>query len=260
MELEILLSCMNQEDMSIVKKSWITGNVLIINQCDKEQETSEKTLQGTARMISTRERGLSRSRNMALRHAKGDICLLCDDDEMFLPGYEDTILKAFEKYPKAAVIAFNLTNRKPRLKQQPQRIHYLTSLRLSSCYLAFRREAILKADLQFDERMGAGSGNGSGEENKFLLECLKKGLQIYYVPETIAELEDNGSTWFFGFDEMFFYQRGAATRHMMGFLPAAAYGFYYIVAKFPQYRRTISPMKAGKNLLRGMLENPIGNS
>lgn len=260
MELEILLSCMNQEDMSIVKKSRITGNVLIINQCDKEQETSEKTLQGTARMISTRERGLSRSRNMALRHAKGDICLLCDDDETFLPGYEDTILKAFEKYPKAAVIAFNLTNRKPRLKQQPQKINYLKSLKLASYHLAFHRKRILQTGILFDEQMGAGTGNGCGEENKFLLDCLKKKIQIWYEPVAIAELENKESTWFFGFDEIFFYQRGAATRHMMGFLPAAAYGFYYIVAKFPQYRRTISPVKAGKNLLRGMLEDPIGNS
>ena len=65
MELEILLSCMHQEDMSIIEKSRITGDVLIINQTDEEKEVSGKTKHGTARMICTRERGLSRSRNMA---------------------------------------------------------------------------------------------------------------------------------------------------------------------------------------------------
>ena len=258
MELEILLSCMHQEDTSIIEKSRITGNVLIINQTDEEKEVSGKTEHGTARMICTRERGLSRSRNMALRHAKGDICLLCDDDEVFLPGYEKTILKAFERYPEADVIAFNLTNRKPRLRQKPQRIRYLSSLRLSSCYLAFRRKTIQNNNLLFDERMGAGSGNGSGEENKFLLDCLKRRLLIYYVPANIAALEDNGSTWFFGFDEAFFYQRGASTRYMMGFWPAAVYGLYYILAKYPSYRSTISPWKAGSALFRGMKDDPLG--
>lgn len=258
MELEILLSCMYQEDMSIIEKSRITGDVLIINQTDEEKEVSGKTEHGTARMICTRERGLSRSRNMALRHAKGDICLLCDDDEVFLPGYEKTILQAFERYPEADVIAFNLTNRKPRLRQTPQKIGYLRSLRLASYHLAFRRDRILQSGLRFDERMGAGTGNGGGEENKFLLDCLREKLRIRYEPEAIAEMREGSSTWFFGFDEAFFYQRGASTRYMMGFWPAAVYGLYYILAKYPRYRSTISPGKAGSALFRGMKDDPLG--
>ena len=33
MNLEVLISCMNQNDVSIVEKSRLTGDVLIVNQC-----------------------------------------------------------------------------------------------------------------------------------------------------------------------------------------------------------------------------------
>ena len=44
MQLEILLSCMNQVDISLIKKSGIVGNVLMINQCDKKIPKIKQTV------------------------------------------------------------------------------------------------------------------------------------------------------------------------------------------------------------------------
>lgn len=248
---------MYQEDMHIIDKSHITGDVLVINQANRNKAEVRTSEERTARMYSTTERGLSNSRNMALKYANGDICVLCDDDEIFESDYQKTISEAFRELQHADVIAFNLTNHKPRLKQKTQRIRQLKSLKLASYHLAFYRDSIINAGIQFDPLMGSGSNNGCGEENKFLLDCLKKKLHIYYVPKSIATLESKQSKWFFGFDETFFYQRGAATRYMLGFFLAVIYGIYYILAKYSLYQDSLSPLQASKNLFRGLLDNPI---
>lgn len=257
MKLEILLSCMHQKDLSLVQKSHISGDVLLINQTDEETFFETEKDGQHIRMISTKERGLSRSRNMAIRNAQASICLLSDDDEQFVEAYEKIITEHFDKLPDADIIAFELGNKETRLKPEICQVGRLESLRLCSCQLAFRRESILAKNLAFDPYMGSGSGNGCGEENKFLLDCLKAGLKIYYVPAQIAVLDTQGSEWFFGFDEKFFYQRGATTRYMLGLVPAIAYGLYYIFTKRDKYRETISMKTAAKALAKGIWDNTI---
>ena len=66
-------------------------------------------------MISTTERGLSNSRNMALKYAVGEICILCDNDEIFEDNYETVICKAFERLPDADIIAFSIENKITKL-------------------------------------------------------------------------------------------------------------------------------------------------
>lgn len=103
-KVEVLMSVMHQASFDIAYKTGIRSDLLIINQCDKE-DYQELIIDGYLwRMISTTERGLSKSRNMALNHAKGDICLFCDDDETMSQGYVDTISKAFLKYPMRQVL------------------------------------------------------------------------------------------------------------------------------------------------------------
>ena len=72
MVLEILIPCMHQKDFSIISKTGITGNVLLINQCDKNDyqiSTSELCL---VRMVSTTEWELSGSRNLSIRESQAE--------------------------------------------------------------------------------------------------------------------------------------------------------------------------------------------
>ena len=256
MNLEVLISCMNQNDVSIVEKSRLTGDVLIVNQCQEEKTMEVWKKQQRIRMISTTERGLSNSRNMAVHASDRDICLLCDDDEMFSSDYEKVILRSFQRLPDADIIAFHVHNKVTRIKRAC-RVNFLQSLKLASYQLAFRRKAILEHGILFDPIIGAGSGNGCGEENKFLFDCLKKGLKIYFVPVAIAELQDSGSTWFHGYDQTFFYQRGATTRYIMGLLPALAYGGYNLLAKHSLYQNSMTLWGAAGAVFRGIISNPI---
>jgi len=256
MNLEVLISCMNQNDISIVEKSLLTGNVLIINQCQENQTLEIWREHQRIRMISTTERGLSNSRNMAIHASDGDICLLCDDDEVFNSDYEKVILQSFQRLPDADIIAFHVQNKVTRIKKACC-VNFIQSLKLASYQLAFRRTSILDCGILFDPYIGAGSGNGCGEENKFLIDCLKMGLKIYFIPEAIAELQESSSTWFHGYDKTFFYQRGSTTRYIMGFFPALVYGVYYLFAKRSLYQNSLTLWAAAGAIYRGIINNPI---
>lgn len=237
--------------------SRLTGNVVVINQCNREAYAEYPTVSGTARVFSTCQRGLTKSRNMAIQKAMADVCLLCDDDEVFLPGYEEKILQAYQDLPQADLIVFKIANRMPSFPDKIMRLRFPKTLKVSSWQISFRRERLLGAGIRFDELLGAGTGNGGEEELKFLTDCQKAGLVIYYVPVEIASVAQTESTWFHGFTETFFENRGATTRYILGPGIACAYALYYVIRKRPLYRETISSSKALQAIFRGIWQNRI---
>ena len=65
------------------------------------------------------------------------------------------------------------------------------------------------------------------------------------------------STWFGGFDETFFENRGATTRYILGAGLASVYAVYYVICKKKLYFQTISPRNALLATFRGIRENRI---
>lgn len=248
---------MHQLDDTLVRTSRLTGDVVIINQCCRDGYEEYPTANGTARMIFSKQRGLTRSRNLAIEQARADICMLCDDDEVFTDHYEERILGAYQQLPQADVIIFKMINRPPSFSDRIQRLRFPRTLKVSSWQISFRRDSIRKSGIWFDEHLGAGTGNGAEEELKFLSDCEKAGLQIWYVPVEIAAVSQEASTWFCGFTETFFENRGATTRYILGPVMAAIYAVYYIICKRPLYCTTLSPWQALKAIFRGIRENKI---
>lgn len=268
MNLEVLISCMNQQDMRIAEQTGIQTDVLIINQCPKveysdDASSDKNTLEvqnssrGNIRMLRTNTRGLSKSRNLAIQHAVGDACLICDDDEQLDSSYEKIILKAYEALPDADIICFRIANQPSRLKQKTQRLTKWTAMRIASWQITFRRESILKSGIRFDEDMGAGTGNGGGEEVKFLRDCIKAGLKAYYVPKSIGTVAQTDSTWFRGFDRDFFYKRGITNRYMLGLPVSILYAAYYTMVKRDLYKEYVTPWQSFKYTLDGIISNDI---
>lgn len=209
--LQVLLSAMHLENESYIDGLKITGDAVIINQCDKESESSIKRSEDqTVLYVETKERGLSRSRNMAIDKATSDICILCDNDVVYENDYKEKIMSAFEKYEDADIIVFYIKRKEKPVPNfdKEKRMGYLSVLKIFSPEIAFRRDSI--KNIRFNEEFGAGSGKYiMGEENIFLYDALKAKKKIYYVPVKIAELKEVESTWFSGYDEKFFISRGA---------------------------------------------------
>jgi len=267
-KLEVLISCMHQKDLSIAERTGVRTDTLIINQCPGETPPREKMNQETlltlpeggtvrVRMLTTPEEGLSRSRNLALRYAEGHVALICDDDEKLSPDYAEIIFRGYRELPEADIIAFRIANRPCRLKPKTQRLNRWTAMRISSWQITLRPDRIRNSGVRFDTLLGAGTGNGAAEEVMFLRNCIAAGLKAYYVPESIGELEQSGSTWFQGHTKKFFYQRGTTNRYMLGLPVSLVYAVYYTIVKYPEYRGETSAKDALWYTLKGIFANDI---
>ena len=276
MRLQVLLSAMNLKDESYVDSLNITSDAVVVNQCSRQSPYADtvrdpsgivnpslsierirrKNINGDSHevvFIESSERGLSRSRNMAIEKAGADICILCDNDVEYVPGYDRIILRAFEKHRDADVLVFYI--RRPEKPvpnySREKRMGYLSVLKIFSPEIAFRRESI--KDIRFDTNFGAGARFQMGEENIFLYDCLKKGKKIYYIPLRIASLRKEKSTWFKGYDRDFFIARGANYAAMIPFFPELLI-LQFAVRKYSLYKDSTSFVNAVKFMLEGKKE------
>lgn len=258
--LQVLISCMHQTDHSIISKSNIQSDAIVINQCDKNliEEYSFKNKTGKechVKFISTTERGLSRSRNMAIRNATADICLICDDDEVLDDNYPAKIIEAFTINSRASILTFHLHYYQQKY-YPPKEINvgYLQALKIASWQIAFKRCDITENFILFDEDFGSGVSKAGGEEVMFLYSCLRNKLKIRYVPINIGKLHEGESQWFHGFTEEYFFDRGIFTRKLLGRALAILYGGYFLLKKRPLYINDISLKKASNALYKGLFK------
>ncbi len=254
---EILLSCMFLSDSKeMIKRSHITSDTVIINQCDEENYKDENICNALLRTFSVTDRGLTKSRNLAISKSQADICIICDDDEIFNEGYEKAVSSAYDALPDADIIIFDMVDRPLKWGNSIKRLGYIDLMSVSSWQITFRREKLLASGVLFDENMGAGSGNGAEEEFRFLTQCRKAKLRIYHYPFRLASVAQTQSTWFKGFDEEFFVNRGNTTRYIMGLPLSVLYAAYYAFAKRKQLSG-MSMLRAFSYTVKGIKENRL---
>ena len=99
-EFEILIATMNRTSLDFLSTMFINVNlhnynVLIINQTSKDQLLQSETKK--IRVINSFEKGLSKSRNLAIKNSIKDICLVADDDVVFKKGFDMHILDAHQE-------------------------------------------------------------------------------------------------------------------------------------------------------------------
>ncbi len=137
-------------------------------------------------------KGLTKSRNHALKLAKGDIGLFSDDDVTYQECYIDILKNTFRTNPDIDVALFKIKtgSGEPEYRNYPKLQENLKNklFSVSSIEIGFRIQRIRESGLLFDERFGAGQELLIGSEEKiFIKDCLKFGLKVVYVPEYIVE-------------------------------------------------------------------------
>lgn len=240
----ILISCMFQ-DKDIISRSNVRANVVVVNQCDTDSMeafdfTDAEGKAHKALFINTTERGLSKSRNMAIKNSLGEICLICDDDELFVDDVERIVLESYSQHPECDVISFSLKwegldIKYPRkeLKMGVTRIQ-----KTSSQQISFRKSCLSENNIIFDEKMGSGTGNGGGEENKLLNDCRRSGVKMLYVPKIIATILPGESKWFANRDEKWFENLGWTNRRLHGLGWGLIYIWYWLITHVKIHRDT----------------------
>lgn len=231
MKVEVLCTTMYQRDMSKYNEMNIQTDVVYANQGDRYDFEETQIGGKNVRMISTAQRGVGKNRNVALLHAVGDICIFSDDDVCYVDGYEEIVQGAFQEVPQADILIFNFTtgsSRKEEINRKIKRGRIWNVLSYGTYRIAFRLGKIQKANIWFTTLFGGGSKYLCGEDSLWLVEALKKGLKIYTYPRIIGEVKQEESTWFSGYNEDYFFSRGA---WLQAALPKMKYlmTLYYII-------------------------------
>lgn len=220
MKLEVLVAAMNQTDYSLVDKMKITTDVIVGNQCDKNEIVELKRGNNSVRYLSFNERGVGLNRNNTLMRSNGDILLFADDDMVYEENYEQVVLEAFQQNPDADVLIFNIKEavQTRYIIKKKLRVKWHNFMRFGAVRIAVKRKSIQEKGIFFNLCFGGGAKYAHGEDTLFLSDCLKKRLKIYAIPKTIAELVDNReSTWFEGYDDKYFRDTGVLYRAMSNY-------------------------------------------
>lgn len=219
MKIEVLLATMNQKDYSIINKMNIKTDAIVGNQCDVNKIEEIEVNGNKVLWLSFAERGVGLNRNNALMRSKADVCILADDDLIYVDNYKNVVENAFTKYKDADVIIFNIyENPVTRyVIKNSFRVKWYNFMRFGAARIAFKRKSITHNNIFFNLHFGGGCEYGSGEDTIFLHNCLKAGLKIIAVPDYIATLKnDRASTWFNGYNDKYFYDKGALFACMYG--------------------------------------------
>lgn len=211
--LQVLVSTMYQTDHSLLSRMNIQSDAIVVNQCDRNEIEELNYLCNKIKWISVKERGVGLSRNTALMRSSADIILFADDDVIYENGYEKTVVEAFEKHPDASIVIFNLRSLNPDRPEyvikRDHRIHKYNSLKYGACRIAVRRDPILYNNVVFSLLFGGGACYSAGEDNLFINQCLQKGMKVFASPAMIGTVNQTESTWFKGYNEKYYYDRGA---------------------------------------------------
>lgn len=256
MKINTLVATMHKTDYALVDTMGLIDNCIVINQTDNVQSKSFKTDSAEVQWINSTDRGLSKSRNLGLKKSDADICLLADDDLVYLEKYTQIIREQFLKNPDYDIITFQVKGIEREFKKYHPRkreLNFFTSMKVSSVEVAIKMDKFRKNNIQFDTLLGAGSKYTMGEENAVLFECIKKGLKVLYVPIKIADLHLGESTWFEGFNEKYFISRGAAFTAMTKRLNWLLI-LQFAVRKYKIYRKDMGFLKAIKYMFKGKNE------
>lgn len=215
MTLQVLIVTMNQSkgDHSLLDRMNIQSDAIICNQCDR-WEFEEFDYKGHhIQWFSFAERGVGLNRNNCLMRATADIVLFADDDVIYDDGYEDVILNYYESNPKADVAIFNL-NRKGKNGEISAMVSkdciasQKDITKYGTVFVSGRREKLHFHNIMFHLQFGGGTKYSCGEDTLFLQECYLKGLHIYTTVKTIGIVKIGDSSWFKGYTDKFFFDKG----------------------------------------------------
>lgn len=256
MNIELLISALNADPEKLISEMSVDCDAVLVNQCDKEDYGELAVNHGTVRVFSCKERGIGLSRNKALDESKKEIILFSDDDIRYKESFEATVISEFEAHPEADGIFFNFEVDPSRQTYENTEFGPVTirnSGRYPTYSLAVKRDIINQKRIRFSPLFGGGAKYSCGEDSLFIIDCLKSGIKLYKSPKFIGREEFRPSTWFNGYTEKFFFDKGVLYPFLYGPL-ASLVGARFILKHKAEMCKDINAGKAYSLLLKGIKE------
>ena len=232
--LEILISTMHKDSLTFLEQMFPDGKyqeyaILIVNQTTKEKQL--KSHFSNIRVINSFDTGLPQSRNLALKNAIGDICLIADDDVKYHAGFSETILNAFKANLDADIITFKMVDEKGNdFKKYTDIKHHdkKTIKTVNSVVIGLRPKSILDNAVTFNNNFGLGTTFQTANEYVFLRNALKKNLTILFEPKIILSHDYFSSGRYAGNDKLVYGRAAVFYKYsgILGYLRLIKYVYF----------------------------------
>lgn len=136
-------------------------------------------------------KGVTKSRNNAIRMSDGKIGLFSDDDVTYTDQYFNNVIETFKEDDTLDAVIFKMKKPGdlPDHKNYPKAPKLLKKLPFSigTIEIAINIDKIKEKGIFFDERFGAGQELLIGsDENIFVLDCIKKDLNVWFFPKYVV--------------------------------------------------------------------------
>lgn len=256
MKLQVLVAAMNANPKELAKKMNLSSDAIIIDQCDHD---GEETFENAGRKIACyhyAERGVGKSRNHAIEKADRDICLFSDEDMVYEEGYEEKIIREFEENPEADMIVFNVDVEESRRTfhiTERSRVKFYNCGRYGAVSFALRTSKLKESKIMFSTLFGGGAKYSAGEDSLFIKEFMDKGYKVFTAPVTIGREEAGESTWFSGYHEKFFFDRGVLYFFLYG-IWARAMALRFLLAHRKKLCTNMTLGQAYRAMIKGIKE------
>ena len=202
----VIISTRNRPELisdavrSILAGDSLPAELIVIDQSDTRHpgldriEVKERT---EFRYVWTRERGLSRGRNMGIRAARHSIVVFIDDDCLVEPDWFETLVTALVRAGRRFVVTGRVAPGDdetagafaPSVIMDDRPATYVGRINRDVLYpnnMALFRDVVEDVGF-FDPRLGPGSRFASSDDNDFGFRLLEARYRIRYVPEAIVK-------------------------------------------------------------------------
>ena len=252
----MLISGMNLDTTHVAENMKLEADAIVINQTDSFGFEEYQYKEHRIKIYCMNEKGVGLSRNNALLRADGDIVLFSDEDIVYNEGYAKAVLDAFEANPDIDMIFFNFDVAEDRQTyhiEKKGRVRQYNCGRYPTYSLALRREVLHKKGITFSLLFGGGAKYSNGEDSLFIKQCIKSGMKALALPVTLGREVPRPSTWFNGYTDKFFFDRGVLYRALYGKM-AKPFALRFLFAHRDIMLTDRKLMNAYKLMTQGMKE------
>ena len=150
-------------------------------------------------VVELQGKGVAKSRNAAIDHAKTKYLIFGDDDIEFSEAGINEAITYLDANPQITILLMQAVDENGKLrKSYPAKAHALkltNSAKAATYEMAIRVADIKSAGIRFDENFGAGATNYLGDEYIFIADAIRAGLKGQFEPIVIAThpTESSGS-------------------------------------------------------------------
>ena len=262
--LQILISAVNKDPEELIGNMNLDCDAVIVNQligvyqdsdlADKRQDYIQKFKDHEAMIMHRLEKGVGLSRNTALENADHELIQFGDDDIVYDDGYAQKVIAEFDNHPEADILLFNVKAQEGRetyWNMDFARVNWRNYGRYPAYAICARRQKLADSGVKYSLLFGGGAPYMNGEDSLFLHDCLKAGLAIYRTPVAIGKERRGESTWFKGYTDKFFFDRGVLYHFLYGRM-ATVLGFRFLFKNRNEMCKELGLMHCYKKLCSGV--------